>query len=75
MCAEFLCSQALFTNLKAAQQALDEWVDFYNTERPHQAMDMLTPAQVHGPPVHSGRSTARSTGTGGPGPADRRRTG
>ena len=37
-------SQA-FTNLKAAQQALDEWVDYYNTARPHQSLDMATPAQ------------------------------
>jgi transposase InsO family protein len=45
MRAEFLNSQAAFTNLKVAQQALDEWVEFYNTARPHQAIDMLTPAQ------------------------------
>lgn len=29
--AEFLSSRAAFTNLKVAQRALDEWVDFYNT--------------------------------------------
>jgi transposase InsO family protein len=43
--AEFLSSQAPFTNLKTAQQALDEWIDYYNTERPHQSLDMATPAQ------------------------------
>jgi transposase InsO family protein len=45
MRAEFLSGRAAFTNLKVAQQALDEWVEFYNTERPHQAIDMLTPTQ------------------------------
>lgn len=43
--AEFLGSRAVFTNLKVAQQALDEWVEFYNTDRPHQALQMATPAQ------------------------------
>jgi transposase InsO family protein len=45
MRAEFLDSRAAFTNLRVAQQALDEWVEFYNTARPHQAIDMLTPVQ------------------------------
>jgi transposase InsO family protein len=45
MRAEFLNGRAAFTNLKVAQQALNEWVEFYNTARPHQAMDMLTPAE------------------------------
>ena len=27
-----------------AQQALDEWVAWYNTQRPHQAMGMAAPA-------------------------------
>jgi transposase InsO family protein len=45
MRAEFLDSRAAFTNLRVAQQALDEWVEFYNTARPHQAIGMLTPAQ------------------------------
>lgn len=34
---EFDTRQA-FTNLKVAQQALDEWVTYYNSERPHQAV-------------------------------------
>jgi hypothetical protein len=42
--AEFLSSHGPFTNVKAAQQALDEWVVFYNTDRPHQALQMATPA-------------------------------
>ena len=43
--AEFLSSHVAFTNLKVAQQALDEWVQFYNADRPHQALQMATPAQ------------------------------
>ena len=30
--------------MKTAQQALDEWVAFYNTDRPHQGLQMATPA-------------------------------
>jgi transposase InsO family protein len=43
--AEFLAEQRPFTTLKTAQKALDEWVGYYNTARPHQALDMATPAQ------------------------------
>lgn len=43
--AEFLSNSSSFTNLKVAQQALDEWVEDYNTNRPHQALKMATPAQ------------------------------
>ncbi|ETZ85382.1 integrase core domain protein, partial [Mycobacterium sp. MAC_011194_8550] len=32
--AEFLSGREPFTNLKVAQQALDEWVEDYNTTRP-----------------------------------------
>lgn len=45
MRAEFLSSTPPFANLKAAQQALDEWVAYYNSARPHQSLDMATPAQ------------------------------
>lgn len=43
--AEFLSAHKPFPNLKTAQQALDEWVDYYNTTRPHQALQMTTPAE------------------------------
>ena len=43
--AEFLSNKPAFTNLKTAQQALDEWVDYYNSARPHQSLNMTTPAQ------------------------------
>jgi hypothetical protein len=35
----------IFATLAAAQAELDEWVEHYNTARPHQALDMATPAQ------------------------------
>ena len=34
----------VFSSLRVAQGALDEWVGYYNTERPHQALDFATPA-------------------------------
>jgi transposase InsO family protein len=36
-------TRQVFRNLKTAQEALDEWVTYYNTERPHQAMGDVTP--------------------------------
>jgi transposase InsO family protein len=41
---EFLADQT-FRSLKAAQSALDAWVRDYNTQRPHQALDMATPSE------------------------------
>jgi transposase InsO family protein len=41
---EFLADKT-FPSLKAAQRALDDWVREYNTERPHQALDMSTPSE------------------------------
>jgi transposase InsO family protein len=35
----------LFANLAAAQAELDEWVEHYNRQRPHQALDMAAPAE------------------------------
>ena len=35
----------IFASLPAAQAELDEWVTDYNTRRPHQALDMATPAE------------------------------
>lgn len=43
--AEFLSTRKPFANLRAAQLALDEWVDYYNTARPHQGIDMAIPVQ------------------------------
>lgn len=39
---EFNTSQ-VFKTLKTAQEALDEWVSYYNTQRPHQALGDATP--------------------------------
>lgn len=41
---EFLTGR-VFTTLRAAQRQLDEWVQSYNTERPHQSLKMATPAE------------------------------
>ena len=40
--AEFNTRQ-VFPDLKTAQEALDEWVTYYNTQRPHQSLGDLTP--------------------------------
>ena len=37
-------TRQVFRNLKTAQEALDEWVSYYNTQRPHQSLGDLTPA-------------------------------
>jgi transposase InsO family protein len=36
-------TRQVFRNLKTAQEALDEWVSYYNTQRPHQALEDGTP--------------------------------
>src|SRR5919109_2799613 len=36
-------TRQVFRNLKTAQEALDEWVSYYNTQRPHQALGDATP--------------------------------
>ena len=41
--AEFL-SGKVFASLEEAQEALDAWVSFYNSERPHQGIGMVSPA-------------------------------
>lgn len=41
---ELLDDHEPFTSLAAAQAALDAWVEHYNTTRPHQALDMASPA-------------------------------
>ena len=41
---EFLDNRS-FRSLEHAQSELDAWVKQYNTERPHQALEMATPAQ------------------------------
>jgi len=41
---EFLADRT-FASFAAAQEALDEWVNDYNTQRPHQALEMATPVE------------------------------
>jgi len=36
-------TRQVFKTLKTAQEALDEWVTYYNTQRPHQALGDLSP--------------------------------
>lgn len=45
--AEFLTG-TVFDSLPDAQARLDAWVAAYNTDRPHQALDMATPAERYG---------------------------
>jgi len=41
---EFLADRS-FPSLERAQVELDAWVTDYNTQRPHQALEMATPAE------------------------------
>ena len=36
-------TRQVFSTLKTAQEALDEWVSYYNTQRPHQSLGDATP--------------------------------
>jgi hypothetical protein len=36
-------TRQVFRNLKSAQEALDEWVSYYNPQRPHQSLADATP--------------------------------
>lgn len=42
---ELLDPHGPFDSLEAAQAAVDAWRTEYNTARPHQALDMATPAE------------------------------
>lgn len=66
--AEFRTDRT-FRNLIAAQAELDEWVEQYNTARPHQALGMATPAQRFWRPGIAGVAgvTARRQPAGDPG--------
>jgi len=45
----------VFKTVKTAQEALDEWVTYYNTQRPHQSLGDLTPESR----FRSGRAEVR----------------
>jgi transposase InsO family protein len=46
---EFLDHVSPFESVDAAQQAIDGWVESYNHRRPHQSLDMATPASLFRP--------------------------
>ncbi|MEU3462947.1 IS481 family transposase [Streptomyces sp. NPDC006733] len=46
---EFLDHTTPFASLAAAQEAIDGWVHAYNHQRPHQALDMVTPGSLFRP--------------------------
>lgn len=46
---ELLDETGAFATVEAAQAAIDEWVHAYNTARPHQSLDMATPASLFRP--------------------------
>lgn len=46
-------TRQVFTNIRVAQQALDEWVTFYNTGRTHQSLGDHTPASRFQPSARS----------------------
>jgi transposase InsO family protein len=48
-------TRQVFGSLKIAQQALDEWVDYYNSQRPHSSIADATPALR----FHGGDTTTR----------------
>src|ERR1700730_8394545 len=41
-------TRQVFKTLKTAQEALDEWVSYYNTQRPHQSLGDLAPESRFG---------------------------
>jgi transposase InsO family protein len=62
-------TRRVFTNLRTAQAALDEWVQDYNTVRPHRALDMATPASRFRPDQDaSPRAMAKPDSAGRPAP-------
>ena len=52
-------TRQVFRNLKTAQEALDEWVTYYNTQRPHQALADATPESRFHASQESPRQLAR----------------
>ncbi|MDP4512145.1 IS481 family transposase [Nonomuraea turcica] len=62
---ELLDHVAPFESLTAAQDAIDAWVHAYNHQRPHQALNMATPASVfrpHAPTYSDGQPPAYEAG-------------
>jgi transposase InsO family protein len=61
-------TRQVFGSLQAAQDALDEWVAHYNTERPHRALEMEAPASrfagADGGRADTATTSSVSTGSG-----------
>ncbi len=51
---DFLDGAGPFACLEAAQAAVDAWRDEYNSDRPHQSLDMATPASAFRPSPQAG---------------------
>jgi transposase InsO family protein len=51
---DFLNDTGPFATIAAAQAAVDAWRAEYNTERPHQSLDMATPTSRFRPALHGG---------------------
>jgi hypothetical protein len=62
----------VFASLPEAQAELDAWVDDYNHHRPHQGLDMATPAQRFEQPVPAPVTPLRITTERSPRPASGR---
>src|SRR6184192_4554703 len=52
-------TRQVFHNLKTAQEALNEWVSYYNTQRPHQGLGDLTPESRFRSGAEEGRHQLR----------------
>src|SRR5436309_3662397 len=52
-------TRQVFKTLKTAQEALDEWVTYYNTQRPHQGLCDLTPESRFRSGAEEGRHQLR----------------
>src|SRR5438552_4810766 len=52
-------TRQVFHNLKTAQEALNEWVTYYNTQRPHQGLGDLTPESRFRSGAEEGRHQLR----------------
>lgn len=69
---EFLDNSGPFADLPAAQAAIDAWVHGYNHSRPHQSLDMATPAKLFRPART--QLAAPTAPAAGPEPAQERKS-
>ena len=67
--ADFLNDAGPFATIEAAQAAVDAWRHEYNHDRPHQSLDMATPASRFRPRPPDPDDGAELVGARGPGTA------